>query len=95
VYIQRVYEAVKDEKWQTFRKSLKGLPTQDKLDRLRDYWEDNHDHPAARYSLDLDCNLCLQVDNYIKALCRGGQLYPRQDIGTAFDRDWQLDIKRN
>lgn len=77
----RVQEAVKDEAWQEFRRSLKGLPTAQKLDRLQEYWEAHKFHDYAKhawYPLDPvpDCDQCIQVDNYLKALMRGGQIEP-------------------
>lgn len=96
MYIQRVLEAVKDERWQEFRRSLKGLPTSDKLEKLRDYWTERHTIANVGTALTFwdECDSCVQVDNYIKALCRGGQLYPRQNLVVALKSDWQLDIKR-
>ena len=66
---RRIAEAVDDEKWQEFRVSLKGLSTEDKIRRLRSYdWNGEHEGEEA------DCDTCIRIDNYIKALCRGGQL---------------------
>jgi hypothetical protein len=61
--------AVAFEDWQEFRKSLKGVPTSDKLKRLWDWLEDigttsNQD--------DKD----IQVLNYLNALARGGVITP-------------------
>ncbi len=56
-----ILEAVKDPTWQRFRISLKGLPTEVKLDRLSDWpIRDRKDQ--------------VRVDNYLNALKRGGQL---------------------
>lgn len=57
---------VKDEVWQGFRASLKGLSTEVKLDWLRGWLETNIDMAPRRTRV--------QVDNYINALKRGGQL---------------------
>lgn len=62
--LQEIRESVNDELWQRFRESLKGLPTEDKLDKL-DWWLQEH-----RGSRKAD----VQVSNYINALRRGGQL---------------------
>jgi hypothetical protein len=62
--IHEILRAIKDASWQKFRESLKGRPTQEKLDRL-DAWRLAH-----RGDLDTQ----IQVDNYINALRRGGQL---------------------
>ena len=57
---------VKNAEWQSFRLSLKGIPTKQKLLRLFWYLLDDHDEdPRA-----IKC----RVDNYINALKRGGQL---------------------
>jgi hypothetical protein len=57
--------AVANPVWQAFRKSLKGLPTEEKLDKLHD-WLHNVGPTSRRKQV--------QVDNYINALKRGGQL---------------------
>lgn len=53
---------VNDLEWQKFRLTLKGLPTEEKLDRLNE-WR------AAGGVI-----AHIQVTNYINALKRGGQL---------------------
>lgn len=64
-YSRRVAEAVDDEDWQRFRVSLKGLPTAEKLRRLRlAYLERYNEEEVMR----------IRVDNYLKALARGGQV---------------------
>jgi len=50
--------------WQTFRRKLKGIPTDQKLIRLKE-WLDQWDYSYAAL---------IQVSNYINALKRGGQL---------------------
>lgn len=60
-------EAVKDTYWQEVRRSMKGLSTQKKLRVLRVYLiEKKYEHEA-----------CIQVNNYLDALRRGGQLPPK------------------
>lgn len=59
---------VRDVKWQAFRKSLKGLPTEEKLFRLNSW------HKRTRSSLSVGRITQVQIDNYINALKRGGQL---------------------
>lgn len=78
---ERIAQAVSDEEWQRFRLSLKGLPTKEKLQALDVYyssWPHTHvteDLPGGTSTSGRDdCDVCIQVDNYIKALCRGGQL---------------------
>lgn len=55
---------VRDAEWQKFRKSLKGLNTLEKLYKLQS-WILHHPHQRRAQ---------VQVDNYINALKRGGQL---------------------
>jgi len=55
--------AVKDTKWQDFRRSLKGLDTEEKLDELEQWLIDN---PGRKSEI--------QVINYYNALKRGGQV---------------------
>jgi hypothetical protein len=61
--IDVVLEAVNDVEWQTLRISLKGLPTEEKLSRLRKYIGEDASHEAK-----------VRVTNYVYALKRGGQL---------------------
>lgn len=82
-----VREAVTDPHWQKFRASLKGLPTEEKLERLRIYY---YEHSSAMEATKVD----LQVDNYIKSLCRGGQLYPGESLVTVLDQYWQPAVKK-
>jgi hypothetical protein len=60
---KEIMEAVKDSDWQEFRISLKGLPTKRKLERLA-VWKEDHKGRKAE----------VQVENYINALKRGGQI---------------------
>lgn len=64
---------VNDPEWQKFRLSLKGLPTTEKLDKL-DAWYGLPSQASRRTRV--------QVDNYINALRRGGQL----DLGNNVQR---------
>jgi len=59
---------VKDTSWQNFRRSLKGKPTAEKLDRLELYIQDMTESVAMPRGVEV------QVSNYISALIRGGQL---------------------
>lgn len=83
-YQQRVLQAVKDPDWQQFRASLKGLDTRDKLIHLYAYWLLSDKSDEAK----------LRVDNYIKALCRGGQLYPGESFDTFWNSYGELDIRK-
>lgn len=58
-----ILRAVRDPEWQEFRRSLKGLDTETKLDKLFERKE-----ASSRWTSDV------QIDNYINALLRGGQL---------------------
>lgn len=74
---RRIAEAVDNEAWQRFRLSLKGRSTADKLEMLRDYsdhWNDRVD--VSDRQID-DVNI--RVENYLKALARGGQIEPVRD----------------
>jgi hypothetical protein len=81
-YMERVHKAVDDADWQAFRKSMKGKSTDEKLRMLEQYYD-------TMVQKNGDCNISneefeavkIRIDNYIKALCRGGQLEP----GMTFD----------
>lgn len=94
-YMERVLKAVHDEDWQAFRVSLKGKSTEEKLNLLEGYWLVQHAIGSAhtvKYEI-ITCAYCIRVDNYIKALCRGGQLYPGESLERAIKQDWQIAIK--
>jgi hypothetical protein len=74
--------AVADEYWQSFRKSLKGTSTETKLEKLREYLEEQFGTRKKK----------VQVDNYIKALCRGGQLPRGTSLDVLIANDWQVKI---
>lgn len=59
-----IQRAVRDPQWQEFRKSLKGLSTEEKLNKLRSWLLR---HPGSKKAQ-------IQVQNYKNALKRGGQL---------------------
>ncbi len=61
--IQPGSPAIRDTEWQKFRKSLKGLSTEAKLRKLHT-WQQTHPGHKAK----------VQVQNYINALKRGGQI---------------------
>lgn len=72
---RRIAEAVDNEEWQEFRVSLKGTSTQYKINQLEQYWLTSHDWDVPGGHNGSDCDVCIRVDNYVKALCRGGQLH--------------------
>jgi hypothetical protein len=95
---RRIAKAVDDHDWQMFRHGLKGTSTEAKLYSLRDYWNTNiHGHVVRESDMhdifQYDCDICIRVDNYIKALCRGGQLYPGESLWSALASTWKLRIK--
>lgn len=65
---RRIAEAVDNEGWQFFRVGLKGKSTENKLKMLAMYMETHWawDKP--------DSDEYIRVDNYLKALARGGQI---------------------
>lgn len=62
--LDKVLRAVQDPDWQAFRRSLKGLSTEEKLKALRKY--------ASKKDLSEEDKI--RVTNYVNALKRGGQL---------------------
>jgi hypothetical protein len=62
--VHAILRATKDEAWQRFRLSIKGVPTFVKLERLEAYMKAFKEDPDTQ----------IRVDNYINALRRGGQL---------------------
>lgn len=54
--------AIEDERWQTFRMSMKGTPTEIKLDMLCTWFEES---PKKKLAI-------IQIVNYYNALKRGG-----------------------
>jgi hypothetical protein len=61
--------------WQSFRARLKGLPTEEKLDRLA-FWRDM-EFGGPGY-VRRRCEV--QIDNYINALKRGGFLNDKLEV---------------
>jgi hypothetical protein len=100
-YMERVLEAVQDEEWQQFRKSLKGMDTASKLNNLRDWYNDRpHTHVTQEFPGGTathgrpECKPCVQIDNYLKALARGGQLYRGVNLIDAITWNWNLRIRK-
>lgn len=67
---------VQDEEWQGIRLSMKGVPTRRKLEILRRYFERKGfvDAQGVLQRDKTDRRYLCQVDNYLGALRRGGQL---------------------
>lgn len=78
---RRIAEAVDDEEWQKFRVSLKGNSTENKLRKLLDYYTDNMSNQGAVGVPTIE-DIRIRVDNYLKALARGGQIAPTIDYLT-------------
>lgn len=64
---------VQDGFWQRFRLSMKGRATSEKLDMLAE-WREMHMYINPDKSRTLPRRHQVQIDNYINALKRGGQL---------------------
>jgi hypothetical protein len=78
---EEIYRTVDDRGWQEFRLSLKGLPTEIKLDRLWNYLYNNP--PSMTNSQELDSafyDRSVRVANYLAALRRGGQLNMNNEV---------------
>lgn len=69
----QINDAVDDVEWQRFRISLKGMSTEEKLQRLHIY------RPIYVESQE-DIKKLVRVANYINALKRGGQLNSNLEI---------------
>lgn len=103
-YSRRIAAAVDDEGWQKFRISMKGCSTTLKLNMLQAYYVDHYVRapdpdtvpPDQWEALKLELeDVRIRVDNYIKALSRGGQLYPGESLETMLACNWRPRVKRN
>jgi len=98
---RRIAAAVDDEEWQKFRVSMKGTRTATKLHMLKEYYKAHSEHTSSGDPVDAItptspyCRVCICLDNYVKALARGGQLYAGESLDTLLARDWKPRIKRN
>jgi len=89
---KRIAQAVDDEEWQKFRVSMKGKSTRQKLDMLEQYYMDGM---SRCFDASTD-DIRIRVDNYVKALCRGGLLYPGCDLTVMLESNWSSNwIKRD
>lgn len=97
---RRIAQAVDDEDWQRYRLSMKGKPTDVKIQMLEHYFY-SMKHASMDYTLAtlysdkamvniVDCDICIRIDNYIKALCRGGQLEAKLDLAKVINANWNL-----
>lgn len=71
---------VNDEEWQKFRKILKGVPTFKKLEMLDMRRTQNITKNASKLETYVDRRCQVQLDNYINALRRGGQLNLKNEV---------------
>lgn len=90
---ERIHKAVSNQEWQIFRISLKGKTTERKLQLLKEYFEEKVSGDCLDGTDSYD-DVCIRVDNYIKALCRGGQLYAGESLETALSTNWNLLVKK-
>lgn len=88
---KRIAQAVDDEDWQEFRVSMKGKTTREKLDMLCAYYDSMMDDSDLADEEIL--HVVIRVDNYIKALCRGGQLYGGESLQSLLNCNWLPKIK--
>lgn len=72
--MQFILKCVDNDAWQAFRRSMKGVSTEEKLDMLEDYVRTHE--VAGTYDIVEQC----RIDNYINALLRGGQLKRIENI---------------
>jgi len=92
---KRIAEAVDDEQWQKFRVAMKGISTADKMCELQAYHDltPHTDNKMSHEKHDRsDCDVCIRVDNYIKALCRGGQLKKGSDLNSFLDHNGMFEV---
>lgn len=84
--IKEVLQVVNDTDWQDFRVSLKGIDTEDKIRKLHHrYVVKKAASNRAEY---------VRIDNYIKALTRGGQLHPGESLDSVVASGWKPRIRK-
>jgi len=95
---KRIAEAVDNEEWQKFRVAMRGLSTADKICELQAYHDlTPHTHtvtrlPGGQLTERDNCAACIRVDNYIKALCRDGQLKKGTNLLTFLDYNGMFEV---
>ena len=80
---KRIARAVDDQSWQEFRVSLKGLSTRQKLDKLAAYYSEYHKPSSS--DPEWEETVEIRIDNYLKALARGGQLHEGVSLKKALE----------
>lgn len=89
-----IAQAVADPAWQKFRLSLKGLPTKEKLHRLLDYDNETRQMQPHESQQGLEfAERIIRVDNYLKALARGGQIAVSNGYMTGL-RDGKIKVQK-
>lgn len=88
VLSKRIAKAVDCEQWQTFRLAMKGMSTFTKLVMLDTWYEANvhENHITYEKFTGEDCDICIQIDNYLKCLSRGGFLEPGVNLANALSK---------
>ena len=86
--MNQIWKAVNNEHWQSVRVSMKGTTTQEKLNTCRTYYIMYA--PVQTEEREVD----IRIDNYLKALCRGGQLHAGSGLDKALKTDWNLEIRK-
>lgn len=81
-HAEQIAEAVADPEWQKFRMSLKGISTKEKLHKLLDYYSEPKPHENGQGPEFVLRGL--RVDNYLKALARGGLIEPSDNYMMQF-----------
>jgi hypothetical protein len=86
---RRIAQAVDNEEWQQVRLSMKGISTFDKIQVLEEYWMRHGSTQQVMGNIEPDFNddVVIRIDNYIKALCRGGQLQSGCTIHMLVDQE--------
>lgn len=86
--MRQIWDAVDDDTWQKTRISMKGRTTKEKLEICKEYYEKYNAEQTDSQEVDI------RIDNYLKALCRGGQLFAGSGLEKALERNWRLDIRK-
>lgn len=86
--MQQIWDAVADDHWQSVRISMKGVSTQRKLEICEEYYSYHAGTQTEKREVDI------RIDNYLKAICRGGQLYAGSGLDKALELNWNLPIRK-
>ena len=86
--MQQIWDAVDNDHWQEVRRSMKDMPTAEKLLTCQWYYDKFHKEQSDKREVDI------RIDNYLKALCRGGQLFAGSGLDKALELKWKLPIRK-